>query len=66
MIILIIILNINNSKLFILKNKNNILSPPKNEDKIILFNLEFLFKRIDTNKSNIKSKKKLIIKIKSK
>lgn len=61
MIILINILNINNSKLFILRNKNNILKPPKNEDKIILFNLVFLLSINDTHKSNIKSKKKLII-----
>lgn len=64
--ILISILNTNNKKLFILKNKNNILNPPIKAPNIILVNLTFLLSIIDTVNNNIKSIAKLSIITKSK
>ena len=63
---LISILNINNKKLFVLKNKNNILNPPMKAPNIILVNLTFLFSINDTVSNNIKSIAKLSIITKSK
>ena len=58
-------LNKNKVKLIKEKNKDIILIPPIKDDNISLLMLIFRLSNIDTKKSNIKSKKKLINIIKS-
>ena len=59
--------NLNKNKVKLLKEKNKdiILIPPIKDDNISLLMLIFRLSNIDTKKSNIKSKKKLINIIKS-